>query len=433
MFADLIAKVLGGGGGGPVMAALSKGKAAAANVSGDTVADAIKQLGGLLGPDNVSKAASVSELIAKQIREQAESMQQSAAPQPQSTGGPAAPSNQAPGPPPPASNGTAPPSPPKWWNDQLGPKIAAMGRQTAPGGSVIPPPKPSDAHQIPGTSQAQRVAGMRVPRDPKIAAAGAKAASAGGFGGFLKAGSSGALLGMATTQAGRGALFDAMASAPIMATPAAVPYAAARGAASFAGAMMTGAQKQFAGGVASSGAQIGMSAMLGTAGIPGLVAAVAALPPKLAEWGDALVQSQGHLAQFNGTMANIFAERRVREIRRNIESGESRAGSTSVLSDAVDDLKDDLRPISDLLANMMNFGGAGLVRVGQGIVKLLEYSTIGQILWGISKTTDFIGSYFSRKQDEETTPFSGLMKDTANAKPDFVAEPPRPTNGSRRP
>jgi hypothetical protein len=84
-----------------------------------------------------------------------------------------------------------------------------------------------------------------------------------------------------------------------------------------------------------------------------LAKTVVTLPKALVDWSSALLDSQKRLRDVSGPQAQIFAERDIRQIRRDILSGQATAGSTGQLSEALDDLLDELRPIKDDIRNFI--------------------------------------------------------------------------------
>lgn len=120
----------------------------------------------------------------------------------------------------------------------------------------------------------------------------------------------------------------------------------------------------------SEGAKIGSNplAMLRGEGF----AHMARLPGLIRDWGDALVDSKRGLVQFNGTIAHAFAEAERRGIVRSMDSGERIGGATAGLSDALQDLYDEVQPIKDAVTVVLSRGIEGLVRGVEKGVELLK-------------------------------------------------------------
>ena len=118
-------------------------------------------------------------------------------------------------------------------------------------------------------------------------------------------------------------------------------------------------------GFASSVVQKAMSP---TAIIKGeLATEVSRLPGLLRDWGTELVDSRRHLAEYNGTLAIAFADANRRELMRSIESGARTGGATAGLSDALQDLADEIQPIKDAVTIVISSG----VEVGLRVLTLI--------------------------------------------------------------
>lgn len=105
---------------------------------------------------------------------------------------------------------------------------------------------------------------------------------------------------------------------------------------------------------ASQGASIGSlagpeGAAIGAAigGMASAAGEITALPKKIVDWGEALVESKRNIAQFSGTLSMAFAEANRRGIMRNIESGQRTGGSIAELSRSLQDIYDEVQPIRD--------------------------------------------------------------------------------------
>src|SRR5262249_11298562 len=88
------------------------------------------------------------------------------------------------------------------------------------------------------------------------------------------------------------------------------------------------------------------------------------------------------LAKYNGQLAITFAQSKVREIKRNIQTGKETAGGTTRLNNAFEDLKDAWRPFQSALTNLPNTILTPLVKILTGILNFLKpiFSTLGDIL-----------------------------------------------------
>ena len=81
----------------------------------------------------------------------------------------------------------------------------------------------------------------------------------------------------------------------------------------------------------------------------------------------ALLLSRQKFAQFDSRIAAVFARFELAEIRRTFATAQATSGSTEILGDAVNDLKDEFQPIRELGTNIANLGGTALAKLGQGI------------------------------------------------------------------
>lgn len=87
------------------------------------------------------------------------------------------------------------------------------------------------------------------------------------------------------------------------------------------------------------------------------------MPTLIEDWGDALLDSKRGLAEFSGTLAQIYAQADVREIMRALDTGEAIGASVGGLSDAKQDLADSLAPFQNLVTNVSNKAVEGLTRL----------------------------------------------------------------------
>jgi len=117
------------------------------------------------------------------------------------------------------------------------------------------------------------------------------------------------------------------------------------------------------------------------------------IPEIMTEWGDALKESQKRLMQFNGDIAAAMVESERRGIVRNIGAGKATAGSTRFLTQGLDDLKDEIQPIKNIITNVSNLvGGLGLrlvtlvSQVAQSMVPIVDAASgvVDWLKWAMS-------------------------------------------------
>ena len=104
-----------------------------------------------------------------------------------------------------------------------------------------------------------------------------------------------------------------------------------------------------------------------------LAAAIVTLPMAIKAWSESLLESRREMAKYDGRSVAAFARLDVRKTMLDIGSSQARGESTASLADAVGDLRDELRPIEDGLANITNWVGVGVTRVAQGIAWLAKF------------------------------------------------------------
>lgn len=168
-----------------------------------------------------------------------------------------------------------------------------------------------------------------------------------------------------------------------------------------------------------------------------IVDSVIQLPRAITQWADALVGSQLKLARFNGELAAVAYEKEYRDITRDIESAGRTSGSTKELSDAVNDLKDEMQPRIDDITMIMN---SVLVQLIDFVPVLLEISdrtwAIASSPWisgviGVSIQNAVDEARAAREEDKKTAaiPWQDLMADIiaaptqANPAPNAPASP----------
>lgn len=128
------------------------------------------------------------------------------------------------------------------------------------------------------------------------------------------------------------------------------------------GGLIAGAAEgQVVSGVAGQAAEAVSS--LARADFKSLALQIVKMPTLIEDWGDALLDSKRGLAEFSATLAMVYAEADVREIRRAMDTGEAIGSSVGGLSDAKQDLADSLAPFQNLVTNVSNKAVEGLTRL----------------------------------------------------------------------
>jgi hypothetical protein len=177
------------------------------------------------------------------------------------------------------------------------------------------------------------------------------------------------------------------------------------------------AEGQVAGSAASyaaQGAQIAMNPMTMLRGEG--FAHAARLPGLIKEWGEALVESKRGIAQFNGQIAMAFAEAEHRGIIRAVQSGERTAGATSGLSDALQDLYDQVQPMKDTVTIVLSTGVEALVRgVSLGLAYMQRIYEVlklfNPLLDAVEEGVDLLGT---RGIEGKAHPIDDWIRDTKN-------------------
>jgi hypothetical protein len=107
---------------------------------------------------------------------------------------------------------------------------------------------------------------------------------------------------------------------------------------------------------------------------------IAKLPGHIQNWSQALIDSQKIMARYNPVLARMVAEEERRGIIRGVRSGQTTGGATSDLSDAMQDLLDQVQPMKDTVTVVLARGlTTGVQLLGEG-VKLLG------AIWEVLKT-----------------------------------------------
>ena len=102
---------------------------------------------------------------------------------------------------------------------------------------------------------------------------------------------------------------------------------------------------------------------------------IAKLPGNIKRWSEALVESQRSISRFSGAMSKSFALARVSGIKRDIMSAATTGGSTADLSNSLQKLNDDLRPLKDAVTITITNELKNAVQVLTKLVPLLTYMT----------------------------------------------------------
>lgn len=122
---------------------------------------------------------------------------------------------------------------------------------------------------------------------------------------------------------------------------------------------------------------------LATAAVAG-TSALVLVPLAGKKLAESLVGANERLARFNGTIANAYAKLGREDLIRSRQSAAATAGTTAELTEAVSQMRDELRPVSDVVTNVLNEIGAGFaimvknsVAIAKGLAKYIP--GIGEI------------------------------------------------------
>jgi hypothetical protein len=155
-----------------------------------------------------------------------------------------------------------------------------------------------------------------------------------------------------------------------------------------AGAVGQSGQRPDLGGLTQSGTAAGKAAQfLGGAGgelAPWLIigAEVAKLPFELQQWGKELSESQRGLGNFNGQIAQSFAQLDVRRMFREMQTGKENADSIAFLNKQQNNLEENLRPLSSAMTRAGNYVMGAAEIIGSDIADTLTMlwdGTLGAI------------------------------------------------------
>lgn len=140
-----------------------------------------------------------------------------------------------------------------------------------------------------------------------------------------------------------------------------------------------------------------------TQSFTGLFKAADEIPSAIMHWGESLTESQRHLQQWSGTLANAFQESQVRQNMRDFGSAGRTAGTTVGLRKALDDLKDDIQPLKDAFTNVTNVFATGAERLLHGMLTLAtNFEVFGISLGGV---TEKLNKVFEDKDPARTAVF----------------------------
>jgi len=159
----------------------------------------------------------------------------------------------------------------------------------------------------------------------------------------------------------------------------AAPSFAPQAAAAVAG---TGARVAAAGSAAAAaagtGAATGIAALASNpvGWVVGAIAAIGAvvlgftlLPPILSKFGQSVFDANKAFA-VSGAMATVIAQQNVRDVLRNMSTGDRTAGSASFLGKALGNLKDDIQPLVILVRNLTNLLVGFVMKIGSFLANL---------------------------------------------------------------
>lgn len=160
--------------------------------------------------------------------------------------------------------------------------------------------------------------------------------------------------------------------------------AGAEGAAPFVGKEQAGVLGQAAhtatGMAVATGEIASGNPLLMAKGVVDAATEIAKLPGLLTDWGDALLKSKEHLAQFSQQMAGANAMADLRTFQRDVQSAQGTDTQYANLSDAMQDLQDATRPLKDAAFNTIAKGVADGVRKMTELVDTVKWIT-SKIPW----------------------------------------------------
>jgi hypothetical protein len=220
---------------------------------------------------------------------------------------------------------------------------------------------------------------------------------------------------------GRGEL-SSVVGAPFRASGRAVTggFKAARVAGSAAwGARSAGVLGAARGGAMAlgAGARAGLGAGMATLGLSnpaGWAVTIALAIPAIAGFTSMLYKSQEALKDFSGGMARTFAKSEIREFKRNLASARSRERVTGWLGEQSEQWKDNMRPLWDLLFNVLGSILAGIMWLVNTIIGFFT-KIFDTIRWAWNKLPDWItGGDMedpAKKAAADLGPFGNLLRE----------------------
>lgn len=183
------------------------------------------------------------------------------------------------------------------------------------------------------------------------------------------------------------------------------------------GGLIAGAAEgQVVSGVAGQAAEAVSS--LARADFKSLALQIVKMPTLIEDWGDALLDSKRGLAEFSGTLAQIYAQADVREIRRGMETGHAIGASVGGLADARQDLKDSLAPMQNAVTNVSNVVVEKLTRLLVVGVNIFNKMPI---------ISDLVDAFAGMEDEKVVGDFSKFLDDFAKA-----SKPPEDRRVPRR-
>lgn len=126
----------------------------------------------------------------------------------------------------------------------------------------------------------------------------------------------------------------------------------------------------------------GMGLMMKLATIlPAVIIAFAALPKKIRDFGDAILQAQRPLAEYNGRIASAFARLDANRLGRTMQLGRMTSASTVSLAKSLNQLEQKLLPLVATGVNLLNrIASATVTATGWGYELAKLGFTTGTIL-----------------------------------------------------
>ena len=143
---------------------------------------------------------------------------------------------------------------------------------------------------------------------------------------------------------------------------------------------------------ASLGMALGGPAGAAVGGVAGGVAQagieIAKLPNRIKDWSESLLASQKTISRFSGVMAQAFAQRDVRSLKRDFASAQVTGGSTADLTRSMEDLYDILRPLKDSMTIVVSRELSSLVKLLTNLAPSLT-----QLAGGVAVIADMLTGF----------------------------------------